>query len=265
VPISGSDFIIDANLVITALGQKPAMEIRDLPPGVFIGGDAAGGPATVINAIASGHESAQAMHRFISGEETSPRVKAKELEMAPPLLTAVRLIRAKARVLPLNARRGFEEIEAPFTPEEAMQEAKRCLRCGPCAECVRCSSTCPKHQVVLKLQDGVEPVLLRIHGLDRAFTERGCRGRVRIKVEALNEEIGAEVELLTVRVVKELCRGCARCAEVCPHEAISLRSWQGIEVATVDYERCRGCGNCLPGCPTGALQWLSQTESFTNV
>ncbi|MGQ9708521.1 MAG: 4Fe-4S dicluster domain-containing protein, partial [bacterium] len=266
VPISGSDFIIGADWVITALGQKPEMEFKELPCGVFLGGDAAGNPATVINAIASGHRAANEIHQFLTGEVISPEVKTKELEMVPQILTAVRLARVRSRVLPLNSRRGFEEIEAPFSPDEAIQEAKRCLRCGPCEECVLCSGTCPKHHAVLKLPGVVEPIFTRIHGVERSFFEGGFGSEVSIKNEDRTLTITGEVELLIVRVEQELCRGCGRCVETCPHEAISLKAWQrGIEVAQVDMQRCRGCGNCVTVCPSGALVGLISIDSATNV
>jgi NADPH-dependent glutamate synthase beta subunit-like oxidoreductase/NAD-dependent dihydropyrimidine dehydrogenase PreA subunit len=253
VPIPGSDFIIDADWVITALGQKPAQQVSGFPSGVFVGGDAAGGPATVINAIASGHQGAALIHQFITGETPANESPAAEIELAPMVLRAVRLNRTRARVLPVQARRGFEEIEAALTPAEAMAEANRCLRCGPCSECVLCSYTCPKHQLVLKIAGAEEPFYLRIHGMDECLPERAHK--VLIRIPERSEEISGVIQALVIRIDQLLCRGCGRCVEVCPHQALNLREWRtGMEAAQVDRQRCRGCGSCVPVCPSGALQ-----------
>jgi len=260
VPITGSDSTIDADWVITALGQKTEMEISNLPAGVFIGGDAAGKEATVINAIASGHEGAKAIHQFINRQPLNkpkppPSIQpAEEMEIAPQVLTAVRIERARPKSLPANSRRSFQEIEAPFSPEQAIQEARRCLRCGPCGECVRCSNTCPKHQAVLRVTGKVQPVFIRVHGLEDTIAAGEFKKEVRLRTESDDGEITGVIELLIVRIDEELCRACQCCVETCPHEAISLKEWkQGILVASIDYKRCRGCGSCVPVCPSGAL------------
>lgn len=57
----------------------------------------------------------------------------------------------------------------------------------------------------------------------------------------------------TVTVDASRCRGCGRCAEVCPHHAISFRQneW-GYGTACVDEALCKGCGNCIAICPSNA-------------
>ncbi|MBN2061795.1 MAG: FAD-dependent oxidoreductase [Deltaproteobacteria bacterium] len=57
----------------------------------------------------------------------------------------------------------------------------------------------------------------------------------------------------TVVVDKDLCRGCGRCINVCPYNAISFQrnnvdGWY----AMVDEALCKGCGNCISVCPTNA-------------
>jgi hypothetical protein len=59
---------------------------------------------------------------------------------APPAAAA----KAKRMVmnhLPAGQRKGtFEEINLGFTEEQALEEARRCLRCGVCDSCYRCDS-----------------------------------------------------------------------------------------------------------------------------
>jgi len=49
-------------------------------------------------------------------------------------------------------------------------------------------------------------------------------------------------------VVEERCKGCGRCAALCPRSAIVMEGG----TARVDPERCVGCGACLE-CPEGAM------------
>ncbi len=264
VPIPGSEFVIPADWVITALGQKTERDVKDLPGGIFIGGDAAGGPATVIDAIASGHRGARAIHNYIAGsgnEEVRP-FSVVEMELPGKVLTAISVPRVQPRALPLNARRSFEEIEAVLTSAEAVQEAQRCLRCGPCVECVLCHNTCPRHIVAIYLPRTRESAFIRVPALTDILSGDMERKKGLLTVAGAGE---FEIELLplVVRVDSELCRGCGRCADSCPHSAISLEEWrQGFKVAVVDSVRCRGCGVCLAVCPSGALQGFIRPEEL---
>ncbi|MCU0852989.1 MAG: NADPH-dependent glutamate synthase [Thermoplasmata archaeon] len=93
VKIPGSEFLIDAQTVLIAIGQSPnplvPMTTPDLKTtkegtiavdengrtskmGVFAGGDIASGAATVILAMGDGKRAAKAMHKFITGDRTWP-------------------------------------------------------------------------------------------------------------------------------------------------------------------------------------------------
>jgi glutamate synthase (NADPH/NADH) small chain len=88
VPIDGSEFTIDADMVIIAIGTNPnpiiASDTKDLKtqswggiivddetgetsiPGVYAGGDAVTGAATVIKAMGAGKLAAENMHKYMS-------------------------------------------------------------------------------------------------------------------------------------------------------------------------------------------------------
>lgn len=257
VPIGGTEFVISADWVITTLGQKVERVFGHLPDGVFVGGDAAGGPATVIDAIAGGHAGAEAIHESINGKQNVPSGAEIQLELNRPVLTAVPLGQVRSKRLPPERRDGFAEIEEALKPEEVVLEAERCLRCGSCGECVRCHRTCPKNQVAICPLDGSEGVLLRIHAPESAFPEGLEELPVTIKYsgEQGEETIPGVIHFLVVKIEKELCRGCGRCGEVCPHEALVLEEWRpGVQTAMIEGNRRRGCGNCLVVYPSGALQ-----------
>jgi len=93
IPIKGSEFIVDANTVIVAIGQKPnplavrgETKVKVAPegtisanietgetdmPGVFAAGDIVTDNATVISAMAGGKNAAQAIHRYLTKKGTA--------------------------------------------------------------------------------------------------------------------------------------------------------------------------------------------------
>ncbi len=54
----------------------------------------------------------------------------------------------------------------------------------------------------------------------------------------------------TLALASELCNGCGRCIEVCPHEVFAL---QEKKAWVVDRAACMECGACANNCETGAL------------
>ena len=93
VPIKGSEFVVDVDMAIVAIGQSanPIVastatgvdtnargyfiadeEGRTTKPGVFAGGDIVTGAATVILAIGAGKKAARAIHDYLSGNKSWP-------------------------------------------------------------------------------------------------------------------------------------------------------------------------------------------------
>ncbi len=164
VPIKGSEFIIDVDNVILAIGQtvdKAALpkeltftgwgtlsvdpvSLQTNIDGVFAGGDVVAGPADAIGAIAAGKEAAISIDRYLRGVDLS--------EGRPETLKRVEKIakegvQRKARsampTLELEKRAGsFAEVELGFDEKVAMEEAKRCLNCAVCSECLECVRLC---------------------------------------------------------------------------------------------------------------------------
>ncbi len=60
-------------------------------------------------------------------------------------------------------------------------------------------------------------------------------------------------------VMRELCRACDTCTEVCPYHAVHTRTFEGRAFADVSAPLCQGCGTCATWCPTGAIR-LSHSE-----
>lgn len=67
----------------------------------------------------------------------------------------------------------------------------------------------------------------------------------------------------TVSAKAELCRGCGRCAAVCPYQAVTLNPTPtGGWVAVVDEAFCKGCGNCISVCPSNAADSPYRDQVF---
>lgn len=148
-PIEGSNFFIEADRLVMAIGQKPealdaipinrdnlitvSKNMETFREGVFAGGDAVSGPLNVISAIQAGRLSAMAIDKYLGGTGNI------EQQLVPPEIDNPWMgreegfcyaKRAKMPVRDLEKRLdNFELIELGFDKDTAIKEAKRCLRC----------------------------------------------------------------------------------------------------------------------------------------
>ncbi len=105
--------------------------------GVFAGGDAANGPATVIEAIAAGRRAAISMDIYLGGDGTIElgMLDAKCGNGQPSYdgkreAGFAELKRVEVPSLPLSERQaGFSEVELCYTDEQIKAETHRCLQC----------------------------------------------------------------------------------------------------------------------------------------
>jgi heterodisulfide reductase subunit A-like polyferredoxin len=66
-----------------------------------------------------------------------------------------------------------------------------------------------------------------------------------------------------VVIDRETCRGCGRCADVCPYQAVSFAENDlGFRCASVDEAFCKGCGNCISVCPASAADSPYRSQEF---
>ncbi len=151
VPKSGSEFTLDADVIVAAVGQtveldglaaKDGLASTDRGTvaadektcatgidGVFAGGDCVTGPDTVIEAIAAGKRAAAEIDKYLGGDgvlfprqEIVRRITGEIIESETP--------RQIVPCVPVEKRvSGFTEVELGYTAGMAQAEAARCLRC----------------------------------------------------------------------------------------------------------------------------------------
>ena len=167
VPIKDSEFTVECDTVIPAIGQSMDAAWRSGEPGlavtakdtfhissqmqttlphVFAAGDAVRGPATVIHAIADGHRAAEAIDRFAQGLPVEPELAEVEVATvenyvwkAIPSGTCETAPRQTAVYLdPEERATCFLEECSGLAENQVTAEAERCLNCG-CA----CMQSCP--------------------------------------------------------------------------------------------------------------------------
>ena len=112
-------------------------------PGVFTGGDVFYGPKSIVEAVESGKEAAESIHRYLNGVDLKEGREKDWAYEKPSTEGEAHKHRANMKMLPINERKGnFKEIALGFSEETARQEAERCLNCGICSECYQCVDAC---------------------------------------------------------------------------------------------------------------------------
>jgi len=176
VPIENSDFELDFDTLVSAIGQAPqipqdfrlrigkgsTIQIDPVTlltdrPGVFAGGDAVTGPATVTQALAAGRQAAVRIDEYLQHRYPALPKETRAALTTPLLPRTIELVRRVNRldppVLPAQDRTGgFAPVELIYDWKTAIDEARRCLRCGAgaeilfqdkCATCLNCLRVCP--------------------------------------------------------------------------------------------------------------------------
>jgi formate dehydrogenase (NADP+) beta subunit len=160
IPMEGSNFVIDCDAVIPAVGQvcvvdcvlprqdsitrwktlvvdEITFQTRDAS--IFGGGDCVTGPYTLISALAAGKKAARFIDRYLQEGSNVPSVP----DVLEKLIKDIKVFdpsekfgyrgtthQAHPEVLSPSVRRHcFDEVEKGLTSAQAVREANRCLRC----------------------------------------------------------------------------------------------------------------------------------------
>ncbi len=173
-PVEGSETLLDVDMVISAIGQSPDASFKkqdphprmaDLEltrwntidndpallqasiPYIFTGGDAATGPALVVDAIGGGRRAARSIDCFLKGEPVEAVKDSLQKKQIPEsIFTHVdgikKIKRAKMPELHVSQRLGsMVEVDLVLPEEVARKEAERCLNC--CRICYNPDSDFP--------------------------------------------------------------------------------------------------------------------------
>lgn len=232
VKVEGSEFVVPVDSVLLAIGEMP--DISFLPkkveaakgnrivvdevtletkmPGVFAGGDAVTGPASVIEAITAGKKAAVSIDRYVRGLDLKSG-RTKEVPEIKWVSKAGNLEKKPRQTMsclePDERIHCFKEVEVGLTPEAGLMEAHRCLFCGPCSECLEIEELCEADEAIVDE--------------DRCIACANC--------EKVCEYGAIKVEKSVAKVNQTLCKGCGTCAVECPAEAITMQNFSDEKIS----------------------------------
>jgi len=161
----GTEMVVPADTVIMAIGQatdaallegmglrltgrrtvdSDSLTMETNLPGVFAAGDLVLGPSLAVKAIATGHEAAISIDRFLRGEDLREGRTPPEAEVVktPRKVKDLQPRVSMPEIAVAERIRGFGEVELGLTEDMAIAEAERCLHCEVCSECGECVKAC---------------------------------------------------------------------------------------------------------------------------
>ena len=260
VPVPGKFEILDVDTVISAIGQRCALdgfEALELTrkgtivadeavcttnlEGVFAAGDATNrGPSIAVRAIGEANDAAAAIDAYLQGKALIKAEPYYSKRNAKDIDFSVYEKKARAEMSckdPAVRRGNFDAVINGFTEEQARNEAKRCLECG-CHDFDDC------HLIRYANQEPIQPQ--RFAGAKHdSFMEQRLGGIERDQGKCI------------------LCNQCVRtCRENVGKGLLGLVGRGFSTVIKPEFQDptwiagCADCHQCVDVCPTGALKLL---------
>lgn len=264
IPAVGSEFILDMDNVIMAVGQSLSAPAGDSISSlkldrsgyisinketmqttldyVFAGGDCASGPATVVQAIGAGKRAAASIDSYILNGNVVPQTSAYNCSKgdwdkidASEYADIQQIPRGEMPTLDPKQDTGFDEYELGFTENMASIESERCLACG-CEKVFNCT-----------LRDLANEYKVS------SDKYNGYKHRYPVN----------KVEHPNILRDANKCILCGRCVRICS-EIVGLGVLgfvnRGFETTvepafgvSLSETNCTSCGLCISTCPTGAI------------
>ncbi len=247
IPIEGSEVILPADTIITAIGQEPVLDFLEKGTldtrrdgtilaspvtgetshlDVFSGGDAVRGPASIIKAVADGHAAALEIARRhgVTGPEGEPH-----LEKTHPAAIMEKKARLEPRVtvpeLPVARRGGFDEVLLSLDADAARREAARCLDCDDV--CSLCVTVCPNRANIAYTMQPLSLELPAFRVSDGQLFESGVtRFQVTQGIQILN--------------LGDACNDCGNCVPFCPAAGAPYKEKPRFWVDEAGFEEATG-------------------------
>jgi formate dehydrogenase major subunit len=263
LPVEGSEFEVDCDTVISAVGQAVDRELAESEglkvtawglwtdpetlatnlPGVFAGGDAVLGADLAVRAVAAGRVAAASIDQHLGSLPVVGQKRLTAIAMRPvddeERAAMFRDIEQSARVrtatLDMDRRlTSFDEVDLGLADDQARQEAVRCMSCN-----CRKSCDCTLRQYATAY--GVDPY--RFVGRRRRF-----------------EQDTSHPEVVFEPGKCILCDACVRiAAEAGEKLGVSIKG-RGFDVSVaVPFDKSLSEGlretarRCAEACPTGAI------------
>jgi formate dehydrogenase major subunit len=237
VPIQDSEFIVAADTVIAAVGQRPRNDFEegltygpggtiltaknsygtDLE-GVFAAGDCASGSSDVISAVANGRRAAwEVDSRFAGSRRKSVVVRLEPAPQTDRNRDYDFIEQVPMPSLPLSERliSTTKEVETGYADKQAEEESKRCYLCNlkytidvdRCIYCFACIDVAPRDCIKMISYIDIEP--------DGTYGE--------YMETRIWEDIAA------IAIDNKRCIRCGKCHDVCPVQCISIDKAELIE------------------------------------
>ncbi len=270
IPIKDSEFTLNADMVIPAVGAMPDVEsvgcVKVTTPkgvvnvskygqttvnGIFAAGDVEMGPSSVVEAIGRGHEAAKGIHAYL--REINILEEKEKIESFPIILETLpcsHLSFPPKKMIEKGKVLSFKEVTGSISDFEAVDEALRCFTCGSCQACPVCLPNCNNKQLVAQTND-ISFLMKTPSTLSSEITQKGP-STFTMKCDEKTTSIN--LISLTSVVNRDLCIGCGRCEEVCSYRAIkNVLEKDGQTFSQVVHDACASCSACVSACPSGAI------------